>query len=376
MTAVIAPSIAAVGHGSTAYWYFTRSTGLVALILLTATVTLGIASSVGWSTERWPRFLSQGLHRNLSLYCLVVVAVHIVTTVADGYVPITLADAVIPFVSPYRPLWVGLGALALDLMLAVAVTSALRRHIGLGAWRAVHWLAYLCWPIALLHGLGSGSDTRLPAGLAVYAGCVLAVAGALAWRLVVVRSPRAGWRVVTACAAIAVVVISAIFTAEGPLRPGWSRRSGTSAAVLAQIAAATSPATSSSSPEPSSSAAPTTTVPGTSLPSVPFSTAAMGTIGSEQLSTGQLEVTVRLTLHNSSVPLVVQLVGDPVRGGVAMKRSKVAFGPDQGTVSSLEGTSIVATVTGTGGPLDLAIQLSIDQSAGTVTGTVSGSTGQ
>ena len=136
--------VATVGHGYTSLWYLTRATGLVSLVLLSATVVLGIVSSVGWTTERWPRFLSQSVHRNLSLFCLVVILVHVVTTVADGYVPIGLADAVIPFRSPYRPIWVGFGAVAFDLLLAVVITSGLRRRIGTRAWRGVHWLAYAC----------------------------------------------------------------------------------------------------------------------------------------------------------------------------------------------------------------------------------------
>ena len=160
--------VATVGHGSTALWYLTRATGLVSFILLSATVVLGTVASVGWTSDRWPRFLSQSLHRNLSLFCVVLIGVHVVTTVGDGYVPIGLADAVIPFRSPYRPIWVGLGAVAFDMLLAVAITSALRRRIGVAAWRGVHWLAYACWPIAVLHGLGSGSDPRLPGAMLVF----------------------------------------------------------------------------------------------------------------------------------------------------------------------------------------------------------------
>ena len=115
--------LATVGHGSTALWYLTRATGLVSLILLSATVVLGTVASVGWTSDRWPRFLSQSLHRNLSLLCVVLIGVHVVTTVGDGYVPIGLADAVIPFRSPYRPIWVGLGAVAFDMLLAVAITT-------------------------------------------------------------------------------------------------------------------------------------------------------------------------------------------------------------------------------------------------------------
>ena len=85
-----------------------------------------------------------------------------VTTVSDGYVPIGFVDVFIPFLSPYRPFYVGLGALTFDLLLAVLVTSALRHRIGYASWRFVHWLAYLCWPIALFHALGTGTDAAAP----------------------------------------------------------------------------------------------------------------------------------------------------------------------------------------------------------------------
>ncbi len=92
----------AVGQSSTALWYFTRSAGLVALVALTASLVVGVIASIGWTTERWPRFLSQSVHRNLSLFCLGLVALHVTTTVVDGYVPIGFLDAFIPFRSPYR----------------------------------------------------------------------------------------------------------------------------------------------------------------------------------------------------------------------------------------------------------------------------------
>ena len=115
--------LATVGHGSTAFWYLTRASGLVSLILLSATVVLGTVASVGWTTDRWPRFLSQSIHRNLSLFCIALVGVHVATTVGDGYVPIGFVDAILPFRSPYRPVWVGLGAVAFDMLLAVAITE-------------------------------------------------------------------------------------------------------------------------------------------------------------------------------------------------------------------------------------------------------------
>ena len=141
-------------------WYLSRGTGAVALVLLTATLALGIADVARWRSPRWPRFVIDALHGTLSLAAVVLIAAHVVTSVLDPFAPLRLTDAVIPFEGRYRPLWVGLGALAFDLLLVVLVTSLLRRRIGVRAWRAVHWAAYACWPIALLHTLGSGSDVQ------------------------------------------------------------------------------------------------------------------------------------------------------------------------------------------------------------------------
>ena len=139
--------IAAAGHGRL-LWYLTRGSGLVALVLLTASVVLGVLEVKRWKTERWPRFITAGLHKNLSLLAVVFLGMHIATTVVDGFAPIGWLDAVLPFRSGYRPLWLGLGAVAVDLLIALVVTSLLRGRIGYRAWRAVHWVAYLTWPAA------------------------------------------------------------------------------------------------------------------------------------------------------------------------------------------------------------------------------------
>ena len=131
---------------------------MVALVLLTASVVLGVLEVKRWSTERWPRFVTAGLHKNISLLSVVFLAIHIATTVVDGFAPIGWLDVVIPFRSPYRPLWLGLGAVAVDLLIALTVSSLLRGRIGHRAWRAIHWAAYACWPVAALHGMGTGTD--------------------------------------------------------------------------------------------------------------------------------------------------------------------------------------------------------------------------
>lgn len=235
--------------GGKAFWYLTRASGLVALVLLSTTLVLGIVASIGWTTRRWPRFVSQDVHRNVSLLCLAFVGVHVATTVADGYVPIHLVDVVVPFHSPYRTLYVGLGAAGFDLLLAVLVTSVLRHRIGYGSWRFVHWLAYLCWPVALVHGLGSGTDTPLPVVLGVEAACTAAVLVAFAWRLTTGRDLPVGRR--TAAGASAVVVTAAIagFAVLGPLRPGWSHRAGGTTVASHAAPVAGTPAGGGSAPD-------------------------------------------------------------------------------------------------------------------------------
>lgn len=164
-------------------WYLTRGTGAAALLLLTSAVVLGVLTSVRWSSPRWPRFIIEWLHRNVSLVVLIFLAVHIASAVVDGFVALRWIDAVVPFSAGYKPLWVGFGAVAFDLLLAVTVTSLLRVRIGYRAWRIVHWSAYACWPIALVHSLGTGSDTTRAWLLVVESVVVVSVTAAACWRL-------------------------------------------------------------------------------------------------------------------------------------------------------------------------------------------------
>ena len=138
----------------------TRSTGAVALLLLTFAIALGVVDVRRWSTPRWPRFVVDSLHRSVSLLAMVFLVLHILTSVLDSFAPISLLDAFIPFAGSYRPFWLGLGAVSFDLLLAVTITSLLRQRMGYASWRAIHWLTYASWPVALLHGFGTGSDVK------------------------------------------------------------------------------------------------------------------------------------------------------------------------------------------------------------------------
>ena len=144
------PHLVAAAANWKLMWYLTRGSGAVVLVLLSASVALGVAGLISRGALA-PRFAVAALHRNVSLLAVVFLGVHIATTLADTYAPIGLKDAFIPFLSSYRPLWLGLGAVACDLLLALIVTSLLRVRLGLRTWRLTHWFAYACWPVALLH---------------------------------------------------------------------------------------------------------------------------------------------------------------------------------------------------------------------------------
>jgi methionine sulfoxide reductase heme-binding subunit len=183
---------------SSPLWYVTRAGGTMALLLLTATVALGVATAGRCAPARFARFELSTLHRNLSVLTLVFLALHIATAVADSFVHLGPLVAVVPFTASYRPLWLGLGTVAFDLLLAVAATSAVRLRIGLRSWKAVHWTAYGAWPVALFHALGTGSDSRSPLQLTLYAVCLVTVLAAAGWRAARAKarlaaySPRAG----------------------------------------------------------------------------------------------------------------------------------------------------------------------------------------
>jgi sulfoxide reductase heme-binding subunit YedZ len=167
----------------TALWYASRATGVVALVLLTAVVLLGIVVSRHRALPGLPRFATTSLHRSVSLLAVAFTTVHVITAVADPYVTIGIAATIIPLVSPYKPLWLGLGAVSLDVMIALILTSLARARIGRRAWRAVHWLAYACWPVALLHSIGSSTDLQSGWLLVLTVACAAAVAAAICWRV-------------------------------------------------------------------------------------------------------------------------------------------------------------------------------------------------
>jgi predicted ferric reductase len=147
-------------------------------------VVLGVLSTLRVQSTSWPRFLTAGLHRNLALMTLVFLALHIVTAVIDPYTNLGWMAAVIPFSSNYRTLWLGLGVIAFELLLAVVISSLIRGLIGHRVWRGLHWLTYAAWPIAVIHGFGTGTDGWSAWLIVITAACVTMVGTAVVYRLV------------------------------------------------------------------------------------------------------------------------------------------------------------------------------------------------
>jgi predicted ferric reductase len=249
VSAAAGHALAATSAAPSPLWYTARATGVVALVLLTMTVALGVAGSTRLSTKRLPRVVRSGLHRNLSLLSVGFIGAHVLSSVLDPYAGISNTSAIIPFSSHYRPFWLSLGAIAFDMLLAVILTSMLRSRLSQRAWKAVHWLAYACWPIALWHGLGTGTDSRVSWLLLLDAAAVLVVAAAVLWRLRLAASgrTRAIGRAVTGAVAAATVV----FVAVGPLQHGWAHRAGTPSTMLGSAHAASAPVVPGHGDDPS-----------------------------------------------------------------------------------------------------------------------------
>jgi sulfoxide reductase heme-binding subunit YedZ len=226
--------------GPSVYWYLTRSTGAVALLLLTLAIVLGVVDVERWSTPSLPRFVLDSLHRNVSLLALAFLVVHILTSVLDSFASISIADALIPFIGSYRPFWLGLGAVAFDLILAVIATSLLRARMGFSTWRAVHWLVYASWPIALVHGFGTGSDASSTWLIALSVLCIAMVAVAVLTRVLVGWPENIRVRAAALIGTGAFGLFIALWLPSGPLGSEWARRSGTPASLLPHSATAKS----------------------------------------------------------------------------------------------------------------------------------------
>jgi hypothetical protein len=211
---------------STLTWTVARAGGFMSFALLTAAVALGLALSLRWQRPQWPRLITNELHNFVVLLSLLFGAIHGLAVWLDPYLGLTLSQVLVPGLSPYRPLFVGLGIVSAYVALAVWATTQIRPLIGWSWWKRFHAFAYLAYVLALVHGLGTGSDTKTLWGMAIYVGSALLVGGLLIRRLLTPIGKTG--RTYPNIAALSLLLFAGIgiWSLVGPLRPGWNAIAG------------------------------------------------------------------------------------------------------------------------------------------------------
>ena len=167
----------------TAAWYAARAGGMLAFVLLTASVVLGLALSGRARLKRWPRFAVEDVHRFAGVLVGAFVGIHVLALLVDTYVPFSLTQVLVPGTSSYRPLATALGVVALELLAALAIANRYRKRLSYRFWRRTHYLNFAVWSLALVHGITSGSDSGTPWAVLLYGVAAGSVAGLLVWRV-------------------------------------------------------------------------------------------------------------------------------------------------------------------------------------------------
>jgi sulfoxide reductase heme-binding subunit YedZ len=175
--------VSAVTGASAVEWYAVRAGGIVAYLLLTLSVLVGVALAGRVRTPGWPRFAVEDVHRFAGILAGVFVGVHVGLLLLDDYVPMSLADVTIPGVSGYHPRTTALGIVAAELLLALAITNRYRRRLGQRTWRRLHYANFAVWALALLHGALLGTDRGSAWGTLLFAITAAAVTAATSWRV-------------------------------------------------------------------------------------------------------------------------------------------------------------------------------------------------
>lgn len=164
-------------------WYAARAAGVVAYALLTSGVLLGVLLGGRARLRRWPAFAVTDVHRFVALLAGAFVALHVAAVLLDGYVHFSLAQALLPGASSYRPFWTALGTVALELLTAIGISNLLRKRLGHSRWRRIHYLTFAVWAGATAHGVGAGTDVGAEWLRLLYVVSVGGVAAAVAWRV-------------------------------------------------------------------------------------------------------------------------------------------------------------------------------------------------
>lgn len=349
-------------------WDTARAGGFAAYILLSIAVGVGLVLRNRWQTPTWPRLVTNELHGYLSLLALVFIAIHVLAVLIDPFTRFGLTEVFVPLASHYRPIWMGLGIVALYLLLAVWVSSRLRARIPYDTWRRIHVLAYVVYVAATVHGLGTGSDTRSLWAPVVYASSVLVVGALAARRLLAPAARGHRRRPVLATGGAVLVLMTAAWAIIGPLAPHWGVRAGGIAgnhAVASARVARRLPATIAHA--------------GLGAVRTPFRATFNGTIDVQPVDpAGRVTIRVDGALRGGTRDhLEIYLRGVPLEdGGVAMERSRVRMGAQtalyRGSIIGLRGPELVAMLHSPRQGVRLAIDLDLSRSDGIVNGRVVG----
>ncbi|MGL5859113.1 MAG: ferric reductase-like transmembrane domain-containing protein [Angustibacter sp.] len=178
--------------GDAPLWYVNRGTGMVLLVVLALTVALGMLSTTRMQARWWPRFLTQGLHRNLSLLAVLLLVVHAGTAVVDEFVDIRWWQAVVPFGATYKPMWLELGTVAANILVATVLSSLFRSRLSRRWWLGIHLLTYPAFVVAVVHSLGIGTDVAESWSVMITVGSVLLVVTGLIVRVFTIRRQGVG----------------------------------------------------------------------------------------------------------------------------------------------------------------------------------------
>lgn len=350
-------------------WYISRAAGFVGLVLLGVIGVLGVMTAGNFRLGRGARFLTPEMHRSLTLLAVVVLGIHVGAAVLDPFARIGFKDIVVPFGAHYRPIWVGIGAVAIDLGIAVVATSLLRVRMGYRSWKLLHWASYPIFALSIVHGLGTGSDSALLLSKIIYllVGAVLLLS--ILARLISNRNIFGFQKLALLSTSFGLPLLIVAWAFIGPFGPNWPKRA---AAGLGQSVSANTAANSASSV---SKAKP---VPIFSIGSG-YSSSWSGKIDSSPANS-QGEVALRLIGPLSGSPgyeLSVTLIGFPQEGGISMASSILEVANTQGTpfyegkVTTLSGTTIVCQISNvTGSTTAITINLNLSSSGTTFTGTV------
>lgn len=343
-------------------WEIARAGGFVAYGLLTASVAIGLIVSLKWRSPRWTRFVTTELHRFVTLVALVFTGIHTLSVAVDPFIRLSPPEVLLPMLSHYRPLWIALGIVGTYLLLAVYASEAIRPRIGYAWWHRFHLLSFIAFGLALVHGLGTGSDARTPWAIGVYVASVILVGGLFAVRVL----PPAGERThpVVAALAASAMAIGALWAWQGPLQPGWNAIANDghgSGGFVATVAAADPSRGASVRPSPTPRPTPTPT----SGPPQPFSDTVAGQLSQAEDGTVVLSAVLQASGDRLTMGFRPTDDGRVQLQGVSVSLQAPNGDTCAGQVTRLRGNDMFATCRGasSGSTWELDLVLTSDQSA-------------